>query len=378
MVQAQMKEVPGQFKVVGISPKQGSYGPELIGKFGEAALINGIEGKPILLTYAVNGKPLVPGSTKTGTQNGEGFDIMAQNNGGPLRTITQKSTGTCIQELERIEVVVKAEGAVTQTDKFETSVGNGQEGQLPFAGVRSVSFDKDGGMWVGTYGGGSAYKAAGADKYTVYNTKSGLATGFVSAVAADANGGVWMSQNASYTEPGKNKGVVYMDKDGKMTSYTVEANPGTIPDNYVQDIKIDAEGNVWFASFGGLTKYNPASGEWKTWNKANSGFPAEAVTKIEFDGNGGVWLGFYPEGTTDGNGAVPFTGGFAHMTADGKVTSYPLTAGFAESGTSKLAEVWIRDLAVAKDGSVWVVASGAYANIENVGGSVWHVTAPGA
>ncbi len=378
MVQAQMKDVPGKFTVVGISPKQGSYGPELIGKFGETALKDGIEGKPVLLAYAVNGKPLVPGSTKTGTQNGEGFDIMAQNNGGPLRTITQKSTGTCIQELERIEVVVKAEGAVTQTDKFETSVGNGQEGELPFAGVRSVSFDKDGGMWVGTYGGGAAYKAAGADKYNVYNTKSGLATGFVSAVAADADGGVWMSQNASYTEPGKNKGVVYMDKDGKMTSYTVEANPGTIPDNYVQDIKIDAEGNVWFASFGGLTKYNPANGEWKTWTKKDNGFPAEAVTKIEFDGNGGVWLGFYPEGTDDGNGGVPFTGGFAHMSKDGKVTSYPLTAGFAANGTSKLAEVWIRDLAVAKDGSVWVIASGAYASIENVGGSVWHVASPGA
>lgn len=378
MVQAQMKDVPGEFTVVGISPKQGSYGPELIGKFGETALKDGIEGKPVLLAYAVNGKPLVPGSTKTGTQNGEGFDIMAQNNGGPLRTITQKSTGTCIQELERIEVVVKPEGAATQTDKFETSVGNGQEGELPFAGVRSVSFDKNGGMWVGTYGGGAAHKAAGADKYNIYNTKSGLETGFVSAVAADADGGVWMSQNASYTEPDKNKGVVYMDKDGKMTSYTVESNPGTIPDNYVQDIKIDTEGNVWFASFGGLTKYNPASGEWKTWTKADSGFPAESVTKIEFDGKGGVWLGFYPEGTTNGTDGIPYTGGFAHMAADGTVSSYPLTAEFAANGTSKLAEVWIRDLAVAADGSVWVIASGAYANIENVGGSVWHVTSSGA
>ena len=377
MIQEQMKDVPGQFKVVGISPKQGSYGPELIGKFGEAALKDGIEGKPIIVAYAVNGKPLVPGSTKTGTQNGEGFDTNAQNNGGPLRTITQNSTGTCIQELERIEVVVRPEGAVGQTDKFDTSVA-GKD--LPFAGVRSVSFDAEGGMWVGTYGGGAAYKAAGADSYAVISANStpALATSFVSAVAADAEGGVWLSQNASYTNPTENKGVVYMDKDGKLTSYTVEENPGTIPDNYVQDIKIDAKGNVWFASFGGLTKYDPASGEWKTWTKADSGFPAEAVTKIEFDGNGGVWLGFYPEGTTDGNGGIPFTGGFAHMTADGKVTSYPLTATSTAEGTSKLAEVWIRDLAVAKDGSVWVVASGAYANIENVGGSVWHVASPGA
>ncbi len=381
-IQAHTKDIPGMNNIIYVNATQGSYTQDIYGKFGEDQLVNGIkDGElrvPILLAYAMDGYPLVPGSSKTGTPNGEGYVDMIANNGGPIRLVTHRAQGTCIQELERIEVKISATGATTQTDKFETSVGNGQEGQLPFAGVRSVSFDSNDCLWVGTYGGGAAYKANGAENYTVYNEKSGLATGFVSAVAADANGGVWMSQNASYTQPNANKGVVYMDKDGKMISYTVEGNPGTLPDNYVQDIKIDKDGNVWFASFGGLTKYNPTANEWKTWTKADSGFPAEAVTKIEFDGNGGVWLGFYPEGTTDGNGGVPFTGGFAHMTADGVVTSYPLTAGFTAEGTSKLAEVWIRDLAVAKDGSVWVVASGAYANIENVGGSVWHVASPGA
>ena len=380
-IQSQTKDIPGMNNIIYVNASQGSYTQDIYGKFGQDQFVNGIkDGEsrvPIVLAYAMDGYPLVPGSSKTGTPNGEGYVDLAENNGGPIRLITHRAQGTCIQELERIEVKINATGAVTPTDKFDTDIA-GPDGELPFAGVRSISFDKEGGMWVGTYGGGAAYKAPGADTYTVYNEQNGLETGFVSAVAADADGGVWMSQNASYTNPDDNKGVVYMDKDGNMTSYTVEGAPGTLPDNYVQDIKIDKDGNVWFASFGGLTKYNPAADEWTTWTKADSNFPAEAVTKIEFDGNGGVWLGFYPEGTTDGNGGVPFTGGFAHMTADGTVTPYPLTAGFTDSGTSKLAEVWIRDLAVAKDGSVWVVASGAYANIENVGGSVWHVASPGA
>lgn len=380
-VQEQIKNIPGKDNIIYINATQGSYTQDIYGKFGADEMANGIKDGtkrvPIILAYAMDGYPLVPGSSKTGTPNGEGYVDIAQNNGGPIRLMTHNAQGTCIQELEKIEVKINASGAVMPTDKFDTSVA-GKD--LPLAGVRSVSFDSNGGMWVGTYGGGAAYKAPGADSYAVIsaNSKPALETSFVSAVAADAEGGVWLSQNASYTNPTENKGVVYMDKEGKLTTYTVEANPGTIPDNYVQDIKIDEKGNVWFASFGGLTKYNPASGEWKTWTKADSGFPAEAITKIEFDGNGGVWLGFYPEGTTDGNGGIPFTGGFAHMTADGKVTSYPLTATSTAEGTSKLAEVWIRDLAVAKDGSVWVVASGAYADIENVGGSIWNVSAPGA
>lgn len=380
-VQNEIKNIPGKDNIIYINAIQGSYTQDIYGKFGADEMANGIKDGskrvPIILAYAVEGYPLVPGSSKTGTANGEGYVDLAQNNGGPIRLMTHNAQGTCIQELEAIEVKLNASGAVMPTDKFDTSVA-GKD--LPFAGVRSVSFDANGGMWVGTYGGGAAYKAAGADSYTVINTNStpALETGFVSAVAADADGGVWLSQNASYTSPNENKGVIYMDKDGKLTSYTVEDNPGTIPDNYVQDIKIDSEGNVWFASFGGVTKYNPSTDIWKTWTKADSNFPAEAVTKIEFDGNGGVWLGFYPEGTTDGNGGIPFTGGYAHMDKDGNVTSYPLKAGTTEGGTSKLAEVWIRDIAVDANGGAWIVASGAYANIENVGGSIWYVSAPGA
>lgn len=378
-VEQETKDVPGMNDIITFNVyAEDGFNKDILSIFGMDQIKNGIkDGErriPIILGYAMDGYPLSSGGK--GETPGEGYDSTIGNNGGPIRMMTHGNQGACLQETNKIVIKVNSKGAVTATDKFDTSIA-GKD--LPFAGVRSVSFDSNDGMWVGTYGGGAAYKAAGGTDYTIYNESStpALETGFVSAVAADANGGVWMSQNASYTEPTKNKGVVYMDKDGKITSYTVEGNPGTLPDNYVQDIKIDDDGNVWFASFGGLTKYNPTSGKWQTWTKADSGFPAEAVTKIEFDGNGGVWLGFYPEGSTNGVG-VPFTGGFAHMDKDGKVTSYPLTATSTAEGVSKLAEVWIRDLAVDKDGGVWVVASGAYANIENVGGSIWHVSKPGA
>lgn len=378
-VSQETKDVPGMDDIITFNVyAEDGFNKDILSIFGMDQIQNGIKDGdrriPIILGYAMDGYPLSSGGK--GEAAGEGYDSTIGNNGGPIRMMTHGNQGACLQETNKIIIKVNNKGGAAATDKFETSIA-GKD--LPFAGVRSVSFDSKDGMWVGTYGGGSAYKAPGEKGYTIYDesSKPALETGFVSAVAADADGGVWMSQNASYTEPTKNKGVMYMDKDGKLTSYTVEGNPGTLPDNYVQDIKIDKDGKVWFASFGGLTKYDPVSGKWKTWTKKDSGFPAEAVTKIEFDGNGGVWLGFYPEGSSDGTG-VPFTGGFAYMDKDGKVTSYPLTATSTDKGVSKLAEVWIRDLAVDKKGGVWVVASGAYADIENVGGSVWYVSKPGA
>ena len=317
---------------------------------------------PIILAYAVNELPLV------GSKSDNGYVSSKGNAGGPVRLMVHNNSGACNKNVN--EVVVKING--TPGVKFETADANGVD--IPEAGVRSVVKDKDGTLWVGTVGGALS-KAADADKFTVYNTGlesvPQLIADGASAVAADADGGIWVSQNGnSYTDPSKQKGVIYM-KDGKITQYTAEDAEKTIPNNYVQDIRIDRDGNVWFASFGGLTKYDPKAGTWKTWTKAD-GFPAAAVTRIEFDANGGMWLGFYPDGA--GTAANGFVGGFAYMSKDGNITSYQQIAELDEaSKLSKLADVWVRDIAIDKNGAAWIVASGAYADIANVGGTVWYV-----
>lgn len=259
---------------------------------------------------------------------------------------------------------------------FNVYPADGKSGNLPLAGVRSIWMDNAGGLWVSTYGGGVAHKAANADTFTLYNKASNppLATAVVSAVAVDKNGGVWMTQNASYTEPGNNQGVAYM-KDGQITYYRETDTPKTIPNNYVQEIQIDKDGNVWFGSFGGLTKYNPNTGEWTTWDKTN-GFPAMSIDNLVIDSKGGIWCGFYPDG--EGTEADPFVGGFAYMDNTGKITSYKYTADYdSELGSSLLAQVWVRDIAIDKSGGVWIVASGSYSTMENVGGTIWYVDASG-
>ncbi len=37
-----------------------------------------------------------------------------------------------------------------------------------------------------------------------------------------------------------------------------------------------------------------------------------------------------------------------------------------------------RDIAVDKNGGAWITASGSYAGMDNVGGTVWYVQSPGA
>ena len=235
-------------------------------------------------------------------------------------------------------------------------------------GVRSTWMDKDNTIWVGTYGGGLYSKKGGETEFSVMNTKSepALKTDFTSAVAADAEGGIWVSQNASYTQPGNNQGVMYI-KDGNVTQYTVEGNPGTIPDNYVQAIEVGSDGKVWFGSFGGLTIYDPSNDSWVTYTKADKNFPATSVCTITLDGADGAWIGFYPDGS--GTEAEPYAGGFCHITADGTVGT-TVTAGGPDAPS--FAQSWVRSIAIDQKGTVWAVAAGT--NIEdNVGGVVWKI-----
>ncbi|MBQ9014662.1 MAG: hypothetical protein IJ109_00950 [Firmicutes bacterium] len=237
--------------------------------------------------------------------------------------------------------------------------------------VRSAALDPDNTLWVGTYGGGLFCKDAGNRSFRVLNTKSdpALKTDFTSGAAADADGGIWVSQNASYTDPSGNQGVLYI-KDGNVTQYTAEDSPATIADNYVQAIKVDTDGKVWFGSFGGLTIYDPQADTWTTYSKADKDFPATSINTITLDGEGGAWLGFYPDGA--GTEADPYTGGFCHIDKNGVVSEKNVVTGemTADGSTSKLAQVWVRSIAIDQKKTVWVVASGTNLQ-ENEGGTIW-------
>lgn len=233
-------------------------------------------------------------------------------------------------------------------------------------GIRSTWMDNDGTIWVGTYGGGLYSKAAGEDSFSVMNTTStpALKTDFTSAVAADADGGIWVSQNASYTNPTNNQGVLYI-KGEEVTQYTVEGNPGTIPNNYVQAIKVDTDGKVWFGSFGGLTIYDPAAGTWTTYGKEDKDFPATSINTIVLDGQGGAWLGFYPDGS--GTAEDPYTGGFCHIDKTGTVDKTHKETG---DSAPRFAQIWVRSIAIDQKGTVWAVAAGTNLD-DNVGGVIW-------
>jgi len=346
--------------------------------FTAGDLQNGVNDKPMLLgfgrgTSPTDGLPLVP------TGSSPGFNDVYGNSGGPIRLVVHDNSGLSVQRV--LTIVVGAAGGNPDPrenqghDKFDfTFYQGGQDGGFPTAGVRSVSFDGDGGMWVGTFGGGLAHLQDGADGFRVLNNTTSvpaLRSLFTSGVAADSSGGIWFTQNTSYSDLSLNHGVGYMASNGTITYYNSSV-PGTIPDDYVQAIEIDAAGNVWFGSLGGLTRYIPSSGQWRTWTKAD-GLPAESVNTIVFDSAGGVWIGCYPD--RDGDEyqvTTTYSGGYAYMDAAGVITSWFYDENSEGLSPWYLGDYWVRGIAVDKDGGAWIVRSSSFIN--HVGGRLDYVS----
>lgn len=222
----------------------------------------------------------------------------------------------------------------------------------------------DGALWAGTDGGGVAFRQAGKDTFSIMKpSNSDLLTDTTWCVRADSSGGVWISENEfDYAGTGdKQQAIVYL-KDGQITRYTAEGKEGTVQvdlaDSYAAVIKTDAEDNVWFATLKGLTKYDPNADTWTSWTKED-GLLADAVYAMDFDEQGGVWIGYYPEEDSSGG----YHCGFDYIDSEGNISH------IWQSTDSDFAKLWARDIAVAKDGSVWIITSGN----SNSGGALYRI-----
>jgi hypothetical protein len=161
-------------------------------------------------------------------------------------------------------------------------------------------------------------------------------------------------------------GAAYL-KEGKVTQYTKESTKGKLISDFVQSVEIDSKGKVWFGTSMGLVSFDVAD-NWKSWTKKD-GLTAESVSIIKVDSKDGIWIGGYPE-TIDAEKNI-YSGGYAYMNNDGTIKTY------IDAENTKFADQWVRNFSFDPEGGVWVVMSGSYSTMDNVGGRVDHINPQG-
>ncbi len=138
-----------------------------------------------------------------------------------------------------------------------------QSDGLPSGYVRSLAFDSDSRLWIGTYGGLCIFD--GDRFHTIRGgdeTEGTLSQDSIRSICRDNQGGMWLGtyyKGINYWHPLRNH----------FKSLRHQAHSNSLNDNVVNCFAEDARGNVWIGTnTGGVNRWNPSSGEFRYWSIA--------------------------------------------------------------------------------------------------------------
>lgn len=144
---------------------------------------------------------------------------------------------------------------------------------LPNERIQSLAVDRNGNLWIGTYGGGLARYHDG--RFAVYGLKEGLPGDVVYALMEDREGNLW----AGVLDGGLNR-----FHDGKFTVFTTREG---LAKDVINSLSEDASGGVWLGTSGagvnllkdGRVLHYPV----------NAGRANDRISKVYVDRRNRVW-----------------------------------------------------------------------------------------
>ncbi|NZA28313.1 response regulator [Luteimonas sp. SJ-92] len=144
--------------------------------------------------------------------------------------------------------------------------------------------DRGGGLWFASSGAGLWYLPPNWHRFAMLARREGeedtLGNADVTAMAAGADGAVWLHGSSGVLDR--------LDPlTGQVEHVHYDRDADYVPDAVLED----AEGNVWFAYYGGVARLGRDSGELRAWNYLDAedaaiGWPHVGLAE---DGNGLIW-----------------------------------------------------------------------------------------
>ena len=206
---------------------------------------------------------------------------------------------------------------------------------LPDNFIQKIAEDKDGNIWIATYGGVSKFDGINWVNYNSSN--SPLPSDICYALAAQGNV-IWI---------GTVYGLAKFDS-GTWTVYTT-SNSG-IPGDYIIEIEIEDSSSIWIGTWqDGCARFN--GNNFTVYNTGNSGLLADIIFSIAFEeSTNTVWISTYPFG---GVSKYDFSLWETFTPANSDIPSYDVN-GIAFDDSNN---VWFTSSAgIAKyDGINWIV-----------------------
>lgn len=169
-------------------------------------------------------------------------------------------------------------GLVRWKDRV-TNVYKSKDG-LPNDRIRSITFDNDGTLWIGTTGGGLV--SFDGKRFKTFDPSNGFPHRAVRYVLADPAGGVWAATAGG--------GLVHMRR-GQLRTFTVKDG---LPTDQLVALSRDASGALWIATWGGgLCRMS--DGKFDSVS-TDAGLAGKQLWSVHADREGSVWVGTWVGG----------------------------------------------------------------------------------
>ncbi|MFN8206694.1 MAG: two-component regulator propeller domain-containing protein [Bacteroidales bacterium] len=187
-----------------------------------------------------------------------------------------------------------------KTLQWKNYPGNpGIPGSLSNAYLYSLDQEKDGSLWVGTWG---TAEAGGLDlfnkeKEMFFNFRSipgdsnSIAVNIIPKILIDSRGNLWLGT--------KGKGVYRVEQDKEMQKigkvgtfrhfYHQEGDSGSLSHNDVFAIYEDRNNVIWIGTFLGLNRFDPVTESFIHYTREN-GLPSNVINGILDDKEGNLWV----------------------------------------------------------------------------------------
>ncbi len=217
-------------------------------------------------------------------------------------------------------------------------------GEMPFDRVRDCHVDRNGRHWI--ICGTGLYRTDDNGDFVQLSSLGDLQSIFES-----REGDIWAGSNTG--------GLVRVRPDGSVTHYRSGTDSWRgFGCDVVRNVAQDPDGGIWFGTFHGLYRYDPAADRFVSYHRgdAEGALSQSSVHAVFVDADGIIWAGTYYGGV---NYADTHASAFSFWSED-------LTSGGQSSPV-------VGHLAEGSDGSIWICMEGGGLNRLNPGdGSIRH------
>lgn len=153
--------------------------------------------------------------------------------------------------------------------------------------VSCILEDNDQNLWIATDGGGIVHYSKDHELIESYNitSKPFIASNSTLHMAFDKEGGLWVGTYFG--------GLQYIDTEKRTVEIFkhIEGDSTSISANVIWKVYIDSNEDVWLATQQGISRFNKDTKTFTNYNKSNSPLKSENIRVMHQDKRGDYWFG---------------------------------------------------------------------------------------